>query len=319
MTTNPPTPPFGGTPDPGRLDPSALGPGALLRAMADGEVQPHDLAALRQQLPDYAQRIEFERSLRSALAGAMGAEHSAPASVRESVQALLRSSGSERADAPAPLPFVNTRRIHLNHRLTSFAALAAVLALSAGMLYLAGGQMWRGQQAQSSALAGGSTLFSAGLGEQIQRQHHSTAELGPEAKARFKARTTDEATAAAERLFHGVPQSIRDGIARLEKDGYTFLGLGPSDLRVKGTAAHLIYKSAQTGACVSLFILADAGCIKLQDGGCSVRSNELGKQRGTIVGWREGRFNYLIYSCCPDALDDAKQAFNAPVPERSER
>ncbi len=319
MTTNPPTPPFGGTPDIGRLDPSTLGHGALLRAMADGEVQPLDTDALRQRIPDYHQRIEFERSLRSAIAGAMGADQSAPATVRASVEALLRSSGSEQADAPAPLPFVNTRRIHLNHRLTSVAALAAVLALSAGMLYLAGGQMWRGSQAPSNPLTGGSTLLSAGLGQQVQRQHHSTAEMGPNAKATFEARTTDEAAAAAERTFHGVPQSIRDGIARLEHDGYTFLGFGPTKLPVKGTAAHLIYKSAQTGACVSLFILADAGCIKLEDGGCCVRSNELGDQRGTIVAWREGRFNYLIYSCCPDALDDAKQAFSAPVPERPER
>jgi len=287
--------------------------------MADGEVQPRDAQALRQQFPDYHQRLEFERSLRSAIAGAMGADHSAPASVRESVEALLRSSGSEQADAPAPLPFVNTRRIHLNHRLTSIAALAAVLGLSAGMLYLAGGQMWRGTPGQAPTLTGGSTLLSAALGEYVQREHHSSAEMGPHFKSKFEARTTDQAATTAERIFRGVPQSIHDGIARLEHDGYTFLGLGPCNLPVKGTAAHLIYKSAKTGACVSLFILADAGCIKLQDGGCCVRSDELGKQRGTIVAWREGRFNYLIYSCCPDALDDAKQAFNAPVPERPER
>jgi len=289
----------GPTQDHGPLaHPSRLTPGAYIRALADRELPDARPESAPGGLPsDLDARVTFERTLRDMVARSMQAQQTpAPADLRAAVQRLMVET-PDRAPASYKL-----------HRFTRFAAVAAVLGLAATLIYVAGNRSFLtpGGGGQTAGLSV-STISSF-----VGKEHERVADFGQSYEKKFRARSVEEAADLALDLFGFAPCSFLKRIEALDNAGYHLAGFSNCSVPGKGKSGHFIFKTSDTNhAPISLFVQLDTGCLKI-DGSCCHRCETVGDIKGTMVAWKDDRFDYYLYTCDPKAVEAARMALNAP-------
>lgn len=280
-------------------NPSRLSPGAYIRALADRELPDARPESAPAGLPDDIDaRVTFERQLREMVARSMQSQQvPAPADLRAAVQRLI-------AETPDRVP-----ASYKLHRFTRFAAVAAVLGLAATLVIVAGNRSFFGNKA-ATATAG---LTVSTISSFVGKEHERVADFGTSYEQKFRARSVEEAADLALDLFGFAPCSFLKRIEALDKAGYHLAGFSNCTVPGKGKSGHFIFKTDNAShAPISLFVQLDTGCLKL-DGSCCHRCETVGDAKGTMIAWKDDRFDYYLYTCDEKGIDAARQALNAPA------
>lgn len=280
-------------------NPSRLTPGAYIRALADRELPDARPESAPAGLPeDIDARVTFERDLREIVARSMRAQQvPAPADLRAAVQRLIEETPDR---APASYKF---------QRFTRYAAVAAVLGLAATLVIVSG----RGTllSSKSSGVQGASLVST--ISSFVGKEHERVADFGPSYEQKFHARSVEEAADLALDLFGCAPCSFLKRIQALDNAGYHLAGFSNCSVPGKGKSGHFIFKTDNSAhAPISLFVQLDTGCLKI-DGSCCHRCEKIGDGKGTMVAWRDERFDYYLYTCDAKGIEAARAALNAPT------
>ncbi len=297
-----PTPAVGGVP--GDV---ALNPAALLRAAADGELSPEQLAALDATQPDLAARVDFERSLKPRVSRAMCDPALAPESLRRRVIAALAAEREE--TEPRTLPLRPMQDGAPRHLLPRWAALAATIVLVAGVGFMS----W--SFANRAGVFGPPTAVQ--LASFVSAEHDRCSKFSDHFKSKFTERSPDRAEAAAAEILGSAPAIITMPVAGLRDGGYEFAGIGRCAVPGRGDSAHLLFADGTTEAAntISLFIQVDTGQLPLDVGTCyGCPLSETVKHSPVI--WRDGGFLFYLFADDPSGLKRAEEAFKVPVVHR---
>ncbi len=279
-------------------NPSRLSPGAYIRALADRELPDARPESAPAGLPDDLDaRVTFERQLRETVARSMQARQvPAPADLRASVERLM-------AETPDRVP-----SSYKLHRYSRYAAVAAVLGLAATLVIVAGNGSFFGNSRNVAA----SGLTVSAISSFVGKEHERVADFGKSYEQKFRARSVEEAADLALDLFGFAPCSFLKRIQALDNAGYHLAGFSNCSVPGKGKSGHFIFKTDDANhAPVSLFVQLDTGCLKIDGSSCH-RCETVGDIKGTMVAWRDDRFDYYLYTCDPKAIDAARLALNAP-------
>lgn len=229
-----------------------LAPAALLRAGADGELNPAQQRALAAHLlmhPEDEPRVEFERRLRDACGRAMRID-GVPPDLRDRIAAAVCAAGASDdvpQDEPAR-PTAGPNQRGQRKMASSFLSPGRIALYAAVLIGVAGAGIYYMQQSSPTALIGEATTPSQ-VATFVKREHDALA--GSEAAATSKLTVTDLAA---------VPDACRGWVGReLNVDqvlaaGLAFVGAGESAVPGPGRSAHLLFRTADGGQPVSLFV-----------------------------------------------------------------
>jgi hypothetical protein len=291
------------SPDDGVL-PEGLPVAALLRALADGERLSDRDAQRLSDRPEAERahddrRIAFERSLREAVAQTLGAAEDAraPQGLQASVLAALRA---EPDDGVVRSSLGDTRSRSFWAPIGRFAAVAAVLALAAGVVFSG----LRATTGPNPANQRASLVASF-----VHQQHESCPNSG-----KFTATSLDEALSAAARELGHTPDAFDKEIRALEGVGYQFVGLGACRVPGDGASVHLYFRSAEPdGPHISLFIQLEPADFDAVDGHdrCYIRDCSKGGPNKLVL-WQEGDLVHYLCTSDDEALAVAQASFGAP-------
>lgn len=311
-------------PQPIRL-PEALSRAALIRAAADAE---GDASGRLSHDSDHATEsaIAFERTLREAVSRAMSEPVSAPEGLRERILAgfdreFARNHTTESPDTPTPLPMVEPRHRARSARKTSlaaylprFAAIAAVLALSASLLYIGSQQFFAPPTPQGQTIAASSVASQLQF---VQREHNRCSDVSSGAFASKIVATDIEdcRTYAESQLGCGGPR-LAEAIERMNTAGYSLVGVGPCKVPGGGRSLHALFTPTDAAAGltpVSVFLLESPGegCAKAKPGVCYSCPKSLQTGKPAML-WRDGNLMVFVHSASESSIQSVRTAYSAP-------
>lgn len=281
--------------------PLDLAGAAAIRAAADGELDAAGLSSLNAAQPDLADRVDFDRTLRSAVARAMGGV-SAPAALRSRVQSM---AAAHRDDPPRSLPF-QPAPAPLRFAPVRWAAIAALFILSSAVIYLGY------SQAQHAGYFGPPSGVQ--LATFIRLEHGQCARFSSHFERKFEELDQDQADEAANSILGSLPPMIKLPVAGLSSAGYEFAGIGRCAVPGRGRSAHLLFARPQNqyDSPISLFVQVDTGQLSI--------AHEFGYAFGpsdAVAGgpivWRRDGFLYYLYCESPEILRVAEEALHLPT------
>ncbi|HZW09218.1 MAG TPA: hypothetical protein VFF69_04880 [Phycisphaerales bacterium] len=277
-----------------------LSVGALLRLAADDELTPEQSARVEAHLaahPEDADRIAFERSLRSACSRACCPQCCAPPGLRERIMVRGRSAPDEQP----------TGRLGLMRAAARVAAAAALVLLVAVAGYMVG----RADPPRDRLVIEPTTgrALAASVAGFVRREHSRCTESGPAIDSKFY--VTDPAAVPAEFAAIVGKAVAFPTVAQAEERGLEFVDAGlchpPS-----GEAMHVRFRTA-AGQPVSLWVQLDDGSLGIEDG----VTYTMGAGENCVRFWRVDGVRYILV--CPDeqAAPIATLALAMPTPVRS--
>lgn len=301
---------------------SSLSHADLIRAAADGELPDAMLQALRSADPTFDDRVAFERGLRERV-GRVLAEASAPSDLRSRVRSTLRGDPASRLRLVRPEEHPAIYRARPSLARQAVLALAASLALVAGVYFLMPGSVMPGAGTAGPTASSNAQMLSARAVRVVafvREQHDACAELGEFFERKLTSRTMSEAQKVAGELLNKIPTSLETVAPELHELGYRFSALGPCSVPGSGRSVHALFESP-TGqsAPVSLFIQEDLNDYPL-DADCAHTTRPgVCKQPlkgGVVTVWRaDGLVYYLV---APESIyPGLAKAFRVPEVERS--
>lgn len=309
-------------PQPVRL-PEDLSRAALIRAAADAEGNAADRLDSGNG-SDTA--MAFERDLREAVSRAMAEPAHAPQGLRDRILASFdreyaQHSASESDAIPAALPITEHkhpdrfgRKLSMMALFPRFAAIAAVLALSATLVYIGS------QQFSNSAAPQSQTIAATSVANQlqfVQREHNRCSDVSSGAFAsKIVVTNIDDCRAYAQtQLGCGGPR-LAEAIERMGTAGYTLVGVGPCKVPGGGKSLHALFTPVDASAGltpVSVFLLESPGegCKNAKPGVCysCPKSLETGKP---AMLWRDGNLMVFVHSASEASIQSVRAAYSAP-------
>ncbi|MEL6328179.1 MAG: hypothetical protein AAFR38_00835 [Planctomycetota bacterium] len=275
------------------IHPDRLCEASRLRAIADGEL---DLGALGHE-GESGRRVEFERGLREACGRAMcSGEHCASPELRARVEACLREQAeAERAAVASGLEAraSETRSASFwqsgGFRL-AVSAVAAVLVIGAGTLYIGSLSGFGSTQGESS--------FTVGLARFVADEHTRTLN-GSAADAKFG----DAGAMADRRAFDDAVERMA---TRLEarpslpetSDMLAFRGTSGCRVPGEGKSAHaqFVHVSEKAGeTTISVFVKQADGMMGLELGKTYEIDGEACEvENARIICWTDGNLTYAL-------------------------
>jgi len=300
-------------PHPSELGGLPLSAAQYLRAKADDE---HANLQAPSELPnDAAERIAFDRALRSACARSMG-EIKCPDAVRAAITNALKKESVqepvahrfEHHEGVVRTRMGDTTSVSFWAGARRFAALAAVIALAAFVIFrsatsTSGGHVIPVQQA---------SLLSAF----VENEHDRCTGPAQPVTPCLKTCSEEEAYRNTAAALGAELTRLRDHFDSMRNAGFEFVGFGVCDAPGPGQSVHLLFRVTTTDpkpARVSLFIQNDSEHPDIRE----TESYHTGcpKKKATLIVWRtEGVVNYL-YACTPEALKTARIALHVPDDE----
>ncbi len=288
---------------PGGL-PADLPRAARIRAAADGELPPSTPID-----PADAPRVAFERDLRKAVNRAIP-QATAPAELRASIERLFREH------APAAPPAIltpaagDTRDRAFWNRSGRWLAAAAVLALSATVVFMATRSGGTGGVGPFGGAQGALQVASF-----VERESDACSDLNDRFNRKFKATSPEEARRLADEVFESTPSALLAADDALLSLGYRFAGFGRCAVPGEGASAHLIYHSdAGPADALSLFIQELSPDAGLQKANCYLLDCP-NDDRDRVVAWRDEHFVYYLFSRSERATAAARTVFHTPTHE----
>ncbi|MCA9311120.1 MAG: hypothetical protein KDA21_07935 [Phycisphaerales bacterium] len=287
--------------------PSPLPTAALIRAAADDEVTPDEQARLRGEPSDarIEERVAFERGLRQAVRRQMAGPE-APADLRERIAAALAAAPLDDPDTITSLDGDTRRRSFWTSpvlaTLGRWGAIAAVLAIAATLIVNA---------SRSTSSSPYTPEEARQLVSFIGSQHDHCKDLGEYWERKMEYPSIDQAHAAASEILHLAPDAFHFE-EPLQRQGYTFEGLGRCAVPGGEYSVHLLYKRVADGAMVSLFLQSNAAT-RLPPSCCLVNKSTKGAQ---CTIWQEGPVRYYVFSEDTSAVHEILEAFKVHRNER---
>lgn len=269
----------------------AMGPGVLLRAAADGELDPcqrERLAAHLREHPEDLRRVDFERQLRDACGRSLGGP-SAPAHLREAIVAARGRDGVLARLRPA------------------LQTLAAAVLLLVAVAFLA----------RMAAIGGGAPALAgyAELAGYVAAEHEAC-ERDPSRAAKFTVERLDAVPQRFQNVLGGAA-----GLSEFQEAGLTFRDAGECRLPGRGPSVHVRFERVENGEAVSLFIQrARDSRVDFEPGRAyrlrSPGNDALGRE---VYAWRSGELNYYIVADGPGVWDCLRGCRNVPSALREGR
>lgn len=311
--------------------PEDLSDAGLLRAAADGELAPDVAPALRARLetlraadPAADARIGHERVLREAVGRALAEPATAPAGLQDR---LVRAFADEPLVGPAPessddlsiapetvgSPLGDTRSRTFWAGAGSWLAVAAVLALAVGVIFSA-------NRAGGPAPTAEAGIIPANLRTFVEEEHEQTCVKVPHPGAGTFEATTATGLAELSRATFAVaaggaalPPALAQGVDRLERSGFRFVGASSCSGPDGSGSVHALFESDdRPPVLVSLFTLRSPAGMKICEKMCYTDSCD-NDGKPEIVAWRVGTFHHLLYSDDRPAIETARVALGAPA------
>jgi len=252
----------------------------------------------------------------------------APEGLRERILASFdrefAQHGASEADAiPASLPLAEHKHKHPNRSdhtlslmalLPRFAAVAAVLTLSATLVYVGLQQFSGGSAPQGQTIAASSVANQLQF---VQREHNRCSDVSSGAFAsKIVVTDIEECRAYAEsQLGCGGPR-LAEAIERMGVAGYSLVGVGPCKVPGGGRSLHALFTPIDASAGltpVSVFLLESPGegCRNAKPGVCysCPKSLEMGKP---AMLWRDGNLMVFVHSASEASIQSVRAAYSAP-------
>ncbi len=287
-----------------KLPDDGLSPGALLRAVADGELPADRLDPVRDDSTD--RRLAFERSLRDATARVMDGPR-APEGLRrkvaETVAEIAAEPGHDRLARALEARADETRsRSFWGGRMV--AALAAVLVLTVAGVFVS-----RTIQASGPR---DMLAYRTDLATFVSAEHTRTLD-DRVATRKYIYSTVGDAVRKLTPTLHGKPEVLPND------DGVSFRGAGPCGVPGVGPSCHFQYVIAKpdgTTSTVSIFIKQDHNELDLEENTAyRIKTDECGLSGYEILVWRRGGLLYTLVagddfpqSACLDLLAELRVA-----------
>ena len=298
---------------------------ALLRACADGELNPEQcerLKALVREHPEADAQHDFEQKLRGCCGRAM-THPCCPGALRERVSAMVAATGhgdTGHGDTDHRDPYAD--RIEQSNEATrdrSFWSRGPVMGIAAMLvLSLAGVLIW-----QSTGLRQGLPTrpfiepvgYSESMGRFVLSEHNRCC-FEKAAQAKFSRRDIGDTISYFSEQF-GRPVQLPD--MSQEDRRIEFYGGGDCHVPMTSASGHLrfdAFDDAGNPISLSLFIAPDPGQLPLEEGVTYVLNSEACKEAGaSLFVWVSEGVQYVLVS---EAHDDACASVRAimKAPER---
>lgn len=290
---------------------------ALLRACADGELNPDQCERLMQLLESQPQAMsqhEFELKLRECCNRTMTKSPPCPESLRERVGAIAAAA---REDEPAYAKGVESSAAYTKDR--SFWTRSPLLSIAAVlMLSVAGVLIW-----QSANLSGAfrsalplnleQASYSERIGEFALGEHTRCCD-DDAAEAKLVERDIEQAVAYFSERFD---RSVQMPDMAMSDEQVDFFGGGDCHVPKTEKSGHLrfdAYDDAGNPIALSLFIAPDPGLLPLEDGTTYRLSSEACEIAGVrVFVWISEGVQYLLVSEASDKTCATVRALmNAP-------
>ena len=312
---------------------SPLGPTALVRAAADGELTPEQKRLLEAHLqanPADRAGIEFERALRAAVGRSMGQER-APAHLAERIAHAVHAvhaddSRETRHDRKGVLPVSDSGLktqppvvqaiAHQTRQRSFWTTLGGRMAVAAALLLAVGG-LWYvstnlGQQPVEERWSRSANVQLAGFlsGE------HMKCDDPDYAADKFTARDEQEIARCCLTILDQTPQ-----LEHLFDGGATLIGLGPCKVPGPGRSVHMqilmpVGASGAMQSTVSLFMQQSVG----QAGKVAGRSfalQEAGDQEFVVDVWEKDGLIYYLVCDTAQVAEAARRSLRVIAPNQS--
>jgi hypothetical protein len=309
------------TPNQSGPTPEGWSPGAVLRAAADAELTPEQLASLP-SIDRREQRIAFERDLRDAVARSMrGSENVAPADLRRRIETLfLAEPTADRSlpaeDPPAGVvrtPMGDTRQRSFWSRVPGIGAIAAVLMLCATFVFFA----VRQNQTNAVNPQDSTTLRASTLASFVHDEHQHCADDRDYADRKFKVHDLAGAIEIAREHFGAVPSILESGFESFASHGFDFGGLSRCAVPGKGKSVHLVFRAVEPPErIVSLFLQKDENDWRIADSRCA-RIHEGLPEDQTVTTWRRDGFFFFLFTAHQDDLETFHALLQVPAKQCS--
>ena len=286
----------------------------LLRAAADGELTPVQMAELERHMaahPDDQRVVEFERALRSSIAAT--GSGTAPTALRDRIAAMSSTAGTDRASLP--FPSVGTRPHRRFSHPIRWLAMAASVAIVAGGAFLI-------LRPPGTGLTGGAQItqqYRTSLVSFIGTQHEECEVHADMIGMRFKTTKLGDVPGEFSKVLGSVPD-----IGHIDGSGLRFLAAGPCAVPGRGKSVRMVLESAAAdtssngrGALVSIHIQQDTGELNLEAGKTYRLVDKLASPDPAapdIFVWRRDGFIYFLTSKSEPAMQMARAAFGAKEP-----
>ena len=279
---------------------------ALVRAAADDELTPDERRALdRARAADGSidARIAFEHALRERVAGAMAEPARAPASLRASIEAMVRDQ-HEQASTVGPTR-TRSRRFWVSG--PTWLAAAASLALLTAVTVVMRTPLGSSLAPRIGAPVAAQLLNASNF---IVQEHGRCSAFDSYFDHKFTVRDASRASDTVVELLGQPPVRIR-----LDQVGYQFTGIGACKVPGPGASVHMLYRPIATDRpTLSLFIQNAVGQTDVESG---VRYRLQNTGGTPVLVWREGSLIYYLFSPDPDAEQSACRLLHAPTTEKT--
>lgn len=304
------------TPNQSGPTPEGWSPGAVLRAAADAELTPEQLASLP-AIDRREQRIAFERDLRDAVARSMrGSENAAPADLRRRIETMFDAEPPADLSAPAEVvrtPMGDTRQRSFWSRASGIGAVAAVLMLCATFVFFA----VRQNQTNAVNPQDSTTLRASTLASFVHDEHQHCADDRDYADRKFKVHDLAGAVEIAREHFGAVPTIIERGFESFASHGFEFGGLSRCAVPGKGKSVHMVFRAVEhPQRIVSLFIQKDEQEWRISDSRCA-RIHDGLPDAQTVTVWRRDGFFLFLFTTHHDDLQTFHALLEVPAKQCS--
>lgn len=281
-----------------------LGPAALLRAAADGELDARQAAAFEALGGDAAARVAFERGLRAACGRCMDAKASDALRARV-VETIARASSNQsgsdhtgsvggdagsadaarhgagsRSDRPVP----GRSRVPRGRRVLMSVGVSAFLLLAVGMVIQA-----VINTGSTSGGAGHAQQFTASLASFVSAEHQRTNPETEEARRKFSCRDFGRVSTDFADILGDAPDLPSPG----GDHDLEFQGASRCGVPGEGRSIHARYVSHDPAGHthgVSIFVQQDTGRLDLEDG----RVYRLECDNAAVTVWSHAGLVYYL-------------------------
>lgn len=293
----------GGKPDGG------LSVGALIRAAADDELTDAQVEAFEKLCAERdctKDRVRFEQTLRDACGKAMADQPRCPDALRNKIQALAAAGGDvgiarETSTGAEPVSAVEamadqTRSVSFWRRSPGMLAMAAVLALFAGVM------IFQGMSLPTGPVPAGWTVEQASNRDRmaafVAREHDRCCSSDRASEAKLIIRDMDRAKAHFIDTLGVGGLSVVPAVAEVGE--VTFWGAGDCHVPASSSSGHFRFDATTPDGAdirLSLFVLPDEGQFPMDAGTTYRVGSEACDRAGVnLFAWKDAGVVYMLVS-----------------------